>query len=304
MNIFEIEELYKEPLEAFEIWLKQSGYTPATVKEYKRDVHHFLSYLNGKPMESVKKMHIAGYLAESRTTSGDRTLNRKLASIRTFYKALNTYDILDVNPANDIQKSKTEKNKKPIYIEEEDLREILPLIDGRYKNRNIAIFLLMAYAGLRVGEVHRLNIKDFNRNKGTIEVYGKGRKWNQIPLPDLICHYLSEVVKERIQPRNMKEDAFFISQWGRRLSVRQIQKIMASVFERFRELNPKYEDMPLSCHKLRHSFATMLLNKGVDIRIVKELMGHASIETTMIYTHVNNEQKKSAMEKLDLPDIS
>jgi integrase/recombinase XerD len=303
MRNYDVEEVYKEPLEAFDIWLKQSGYTQLTVNEYKRDVIKFLAYLNEKPIESVKKMHIAGYLATSRANTGDKTLNRKLAAIRTFYKALNTYEILDKNPAIEVQKSKTEKNKKPIYLDQEDLGKLIHYIDGRYKNRNIAIYLLMSYAGFRVGEVHRLNLKNFNKSRGTVELFGKGRKWNEIPLPELIIQYLTEVEKERIAPNSQKDDAFFVSQKGRRLSIRQIQKIMAEIFDRFREVNPKYEDMPLSCHKLRHSFATMLLDKGVDIRIVKELMGHSSIETTMIYTHVNNEQKKNAMDKLNIPQF-
>jgi site-specific recombinase XerD len=159
----------------------------------------------------------------------------------------------------------------------------------------------MGYCGLRVGEVHRLSLRDFNRIKGTIEIYGKGRKWNEIPLPDVLIEYLVKVEHERIIPYNNKEEAFFVSQKGRRLSIRQIQKIAAETFDDFKQHNPGLSDMKLSCHKLRHSFATMLLKKGVDIRVVKELMGHSSIETTMIYTHVNDEQKKNAMDTVNIP---
>jgi site-specific recombinase XerC len=205
------------------------------------------------------------------------------------------------NPAMEVKKSKTEKNKKPIYLEEDELIQSLQYINGRYRDRNIAIFLLMGYCGLRVGEVHRLNLPDFNKSKGSIVVFGKGRKWNEIPLPEVLVDYLKRVENERLTPYNRNEEAFFISQKGRRLSIRQIQKIAALTFTELKKNHPHLSDMKLSCHKLRHSFATMLLKKGVDIRVVKELMGHASIETTMIYTHINDDQKKNAMATMDIP---
>ena len=114
---------------------------------------------------------------------------------------------------------------------------------------------------------------------------------------------MTEVEASRIEPHRKKEEAFFVSQKGQRLSFRQIQKIAAATFATFKQHRPDLGDMKLSCHKLRHSFATMLLNKGVDIRVVKELMGHASIETTMIYTHINDEQKKQAMLSIDIPQL-
>lgn len=241
------------------------------------------------------------FLNDKQGSTADKTRNRSLSAIRTFYMALIDFELVSKNPAAEVKKSKTEKNKKPIYLEEEDLSESLKYIEGRYKNRNIAIFLLMAYCGLRVGEVNRLNLKDLKKNRGTIEVFGKGRKWNEIPVPDVLLGYLLEVEKERISPYRMKEDAFFVSQKGRRLSIRQIQKIINQTFEAFKKSNPTVSDMKLSCHKLRHSFATMLLKNDVDIRVVKELMGHSSIETTMIYTHVNDEQKKRAMATVNVP---
>lgn len=297
---YELEQLYSEQIRAFRIYLKQSGYTASTQKEYMRESLVYLDSLDGSPPQEAGKLHIMEFLNEKQSTA-DNTRNRSLSAIRTFYMALIDFELASKNPAAEVKKSKTEKNRKPIYLEEEDLSESLKYIEGRYKNRNIAIFLLMAYCGLRVGEVHRLNLKDLKKNRGTIEVFGKGRKWNEIPVPDVLLNYLLEVEKERISPYRLKEDAFFVSQKGRRLSIRQIQKIVNQTFEAFKKSNPNVSDMKLSCHKLRHSFATMLLKNDVDIRVVKELMGHSSIETTMIYTHVNDEQKKKAMATVNVP---
>jgi site-specific recombinase XerD len=300
---YELEQTYEEPLRAFDIWMKQSGYTLTTQREYKREVLAFLASLQDKAVEAATKMDVIGFLVMKQGQAGDKTRNRTLSALRTFYISLIDFELATRNPAMEVKKSKTEKNRKPVYLEEQELIEVIGYIKGRYRSRNIAIFLLMGYCGLRVGEVHRLNLDSFKKSKGTIEVLAKGRKWNEIPLPELLIQYLTEVEASRITPYRQKEEAFFVSQKGQRLSIRQIQKIANETFAIFKKQRPELGDLKLSCHKLRHSFATMLLNKGVDIRIVKELMGHASIETTMIYTHVNDDQKKQAMLSIDIPQV-
>ncbi|NBD23146.1 tyrosine-type recombinase/integrase [Paenibacillus sp. T1] len=281
--------------------MKQAGYTNATQKEYAREIEAYLQSLDGLAADAAGKMNVIAFLVSKRTTAGDRTRNRTLSAIRAFYAALIDFEMASRNPALEVKKSKTEKNKKPVYLEEEELVATLAHVGGRYRSRNIGIFLLMSYCGLRVGEIHRLNLRDFKKAKGIIEVFGKGRKWNEIPVPEVLLSVLGEVEQERIAPYRAKEDAFFVSQKGKRLSIRQIQKIAGLTFAAFKEQHPDLADMKLSCHKLRHTFATMLLKNGVDIRVVKELMGHASIETTMIYTHVNDSQKKEAMSTINIP---
>ncbi|KOR89196.1 tyrosine-type recombinase/integrase [Paenibacillus solani] len=303
MNKYDIEEIYSEPIQAFTIWMKQSGYTEATRKEYMREVYDYLLSLDELPVQQAGKLHVVGFLVSKQESAGDKTRNRTLSAIRSFYASLIDFELTTRNPALEVKKSKTEKNKIPVYLEEQDLQKALSYVEGRYRNRNLAIFLLMGYCGLRVGEVHRLNLSHFKKEKGTLEVLGKGRKWNEIPLPALVGEYLEKVQEERIQPYSSKEEAFFVSQKGRRLSIRQIQKITTQVFNGYKQDHPHMTDLKLSCHKLRHSFATMLLNNNVDIRVAKELLGHASIETTMIYTHINDEQKRSAMTTIEVPRI-
>jgi len=299
-----IKEIYSKPLEAFTIWMKQSGYTETTKKEYLREVNDYLLSLEEMPVQQAGKMNVVGFLVSKQETAGDKTRNRSLSALRSFYAALIDFELATRNPALEVKKSKTEKNRNPVYLEENDLEKALTYVDGRYRDRNLTIFLLMAYCGLRVGEVHRLNLSHFKKTKGALEVLGKGRKWNEIPLPKLLIQYLSKVEEERIHPYSKREEAFFVSQKGRRLSIRQIQKIASQIFDDLKKNHPHLADLKLSCHKLRHSFATMLLNNNVDIRIVKELLGHASIETTMIYTHINDEQKRGAMTTIKVPEIS
>lgn len=107
-------------------------------------------------------------------------------------------------------------------------------------------------------------------------------------------------MRERLTPWRSKEEAMFISQKGRRLSIRGIQGIAADTFERFQQGVPEAHRRPYSSHKLRHSFATMLLRKGADLRTVQELLGHSSIQTTTVYTHITSREKEEAMARLQI----
>ncbi|MNM14965.1 Tyrosine recombinase XerC [compost metagenome] len=293
---------YEEELEAFVIWMKDAGYTAYTQKSYINDVRQFLAGLQGKPLGSVKKLHVISYLSRMRESGvSDSTRNRKHASVNCFFKALNELELLQANPASGIKKSRTEKNREPVYLEEEDLRHFLAHVSGKYKTRNLAVFLLMAYMGLRVGEVHSLNIGDYHPERRTLNVFGKGRKWRSVPVPEAVASYLEEAISERLEPwRGNREDAMFISQKGRRLSIRTIQSIASETFDRFQNGLPAARRRSYSSHKLRHSFATMLLRKGADLRTVQELLGHSSIQTTTVYTHITNREKEEAMSRLQL----
>ncbi len=188
----------------------------------------------------------------------------------------------------------------PVYLDEKDIHPFLLAVEGKYANRNMAIFLLMVYMGLRVGEVHSLNVSDYSRERRTLDVFGKGRKWRTLPVPEAVCDFVEHALEERLTPWRGKEDAMFISQKGRRLAVRTIQQIATETFERFQQDKSIDRREAYSSHKLRHTFATMLLRKGADLRTVQELLGHSSIQTTTVYTHVTDREKEKAMDKLDI----
>ncbi len=297
----EYENDYEEELEAFLIWMKDAGFTAYTQKSYLADVREFLNGLNGKRLESVKKLHVVSYLTSVRERGvSDSTRNRKHASINCLFRALIELELLTVNPAAGIKKSKTEKNREPVYLDEGDLQQFLSAVSGKYRSRNLAVFLLMSYMGLRVGEVHTLNLNDYSPDRRSLRVFGKGRKWRNVPVPDAVAPYLEEAIAGRLSPWRSKEEAMFISQKGRRLSIRGIQGIAAGTFERFQQNVPEAHRRPYSSHKLRHSFATMLLRKGADLRTVQELLGHSSIQTTTVYTHITSREKEEAMAKLEI----
>lgn len=297
----ELELNYEEELEAFLIWMKDAGYTAYTQKSYLADVREFLASLNGKELANVKKLHVVSYLTSVRERGvSDATRNRKHASVSCLFKALAELELLSINPAAGIKKSRTEKNREPVYLEEAELQRFLSAVDGKYRSRNLAVFLLMSYMGLRVGEVHTLNLSDYNTDRRTLRVFGKGRKWRNVPVPEDIAPYLDQALAHRLTPWRSKEEAMFISQKGRRLSIRGIQGIAADTFNRFQREVPPPQQRAYSSHKLRHSFATMLLRKGTDLRTVQELLGHSSIQTTTVYTHITSREKEEAMSRLQI----
>ncbi|MDR6242158.1 site-specific recombinase XerD [Paenibacillus hunanensis] len=299
--------MYHEELEAFEDWMKDAGYTAYTRRSYLHDIHEFLCShsVQGKSLDELKKRHVLSYLSSARSRGvSDSTRNRKHAAVSCFFKALMEMELAEHNPAAGIKKAKTEQNKEPLYLDESTLSSFFKSIDGKYRTRNLTIFLLMAYMGLRVGEVHLLNIQDYNQERRTLQVFGKGRKWRTLPVPEAVANMLNQSIEARLTPWRDGEQALFISQKGTRLSIRNIQQIAADTFDRFQQGVEPSRRLPYSSHKLRHSFATMLLRQGTDLRTVQELLGHSSIQTTIIYTHVRDREKEEAISKLQvhLPD--
>jgi integrase/recombinase XerD len=294
-SIYGAEEL----LELFDIWMKDQGFTQQTQKAYLGDVRLFLAATEPKTVNELEAIDVLRFLTKMRQGgAGDSTRNRYLSSIRTFFGALIELKYADNNPALHLKKSKVEKNQLPSYLDEHVLSAFLESIEGKYQLRNVAMFLLMSYAGLRVSELHRLNISDFNRTTQLLQVYGKGRKWRSVPLPTSIALILGQALNERIDPRKTTEQAFFVSQFGRRISTRMIQKIAESHFIELKKQFQELQGKSLSSHKLRHTFATMQVIAGTDIRTLQELLGHSSIQTTQIYTHVGDKQKQEAMNRV------
>jgi len=294
---YDLIEAYSLELELFSIWMKNQGMSKSTQSAYMSDARSFLKGVYPAELSKLGKMEIMRFLSVTRERgAGDEARNRKLSSLRAFYKSLNEMEHLQVNPAASVAKSKQVKNRIPTYLEENQLYQFFDRVEGKYHNRNMAILLLMAFAGLRVGEIHRMNTQDLHQD-GSIHILGKGRKWRVIPLPTELHQILIRAQEERRAPNQGKEQAFFISQFGRRLSIRMIQTIADQTFEKLKEQLPELVNMRLSSHKLRHSFATMQIRSGTDIRTLQELLGHASIETTQIYTHIDNKQMKMAMDK-------
>lgn len=302
---------YDEELDIFETYMEDLGYADFTISSYLDDVKIFLMFLferwNGFPdLSEIKAKNIQEFLRKTQKGKAKTTRNRRLMALRTFYKSLVKSEFLEFNPAAEVDMAKVEKNSLPSYLNDDELEAFFRCIKkDRFYIRNKCMLMLMALAGLRVIEVHNLNITDFIRDPEDpgIQVSGKGNKVRYIPLPIPLYEILLEYEKNhRPLPNPNHSEAFFLSRRGVRISRRRIQEVAEETFDRLKSLphTTYLQGKNLTSHKLRHTFGTRLVREGTDLVTVQELMGHSSLNTTQIYTHVNNKQKQKAMREHDL----
>lgn len=277
-------------LRDFLIYLeKEKRYSIHTISAYREDLETFFEFLKGIPPEKVTKEDIRYFLGHLlRHGMARRSVARKLASIRAFFKYLLHRGMLEKNPAWTLQSPKIEK-RLPHSLPMEGLNRVLEGVPSQepLDIRDRAILELFYGSGIRVSELVRLNIQDVNLEQGSIRVQGKGGKERIIPLGKVALSALKTYLQHRhaFGPSS-GESAFFLNVRGRRLSTRGVQ-IM--VWKRF---SPFLHQGTLSPHLLRHSFATHLLEQGADLEAVKELLGHASLSTTQMYTHLTSDRLK------------
>jgi len=282
--------------------------SPNTLLAYERDlselVRFFAAYYGGDAWswQGVDRLAIRGFLAHlTRRGLSKRSIARALSAVRGFYRFLHRNEVVDANPARAVGSPKLEKYL-PSYLDRAQIDLVFQAAEvraweGRFNDvRNLAILELFYSTGMRLSELHGINRGDLDLVSQQVKVTGKGRKQRIIPLGDHASLALRNYETRRdglartVGPK-LDRTAFFLSAHGRRLSVRAIQLIIT------RFLAQVDESAGLSTHSLRHTFATHLLDAGADLRAVQELLGHASISTTQIYTHTSVERLKQVYRK-------
>jgi integrase/recombinase XerD len=301
---------YLQAVSSFKKYLAvEKGYSPLTVKEYDMDLNLLYNFLidkmnfkKGFTIKDISKFEIAEFLADIILVdeSSPATRNRKLYSIRSFFNYLTKNEYIKNNPTLTIEASKTRIRAEPIYLKLDDARRYIDIIK-KYgsinQKRDLAIVKLFLYAGLRVSELVNLNLDNIDFHNQSIKFFGKGNKERSIPLHQDIIQAISEYFTERREIKKKKPDdrsALFLSRYGRRISVRAVQQMI----KKYARLAGIKNAQKITPHKLRHTFASMIYQKTKDIRIIQDLLGHANISTTQIYTHTDIQQKKEAIEEL------
>lgn len=246
------------------------------------DIHSFITYL------SINRK------------CGPATCARKISTIRIFFKYLTiTKPILKINPAQNIETPKLEK-RLPRYLTLEDSENLLETSKNDEKNKNkerdYAMITIFLNCGLRLSELVSINISDIHFDDKRLTVIGKGNKERAIYLNDSCIKAIKSYMD--VRPTNAKKDSFnsdkalFLSNYRKRISKRTVENIVHKEL-----LKSGLDTTKYSTHKLRHTAATLMYKYGqVDIRALQELLGHQSISTTEIYTHVDNEQVRNAVE--------
>ena len=263
----------------------------STIKQIKLDdIHAFLSYLTNT------------YHSKAATRA------RKASSIRVFFNYLSQKaNLIEFNPAQNLETPKLDK-RLPKYLSLEDSKRLLNVAgsdDNRNKKRDYAIITLFLNCGMRLSELIGINIKDINFSECQMTVIGKGNKERTIYLNKAcmtaINNYLAVRPVEGIKTdKANSKNALFLSERKERISRRTVQYIVDKELRVAGLDTSKY-----SVHKLRHTAATLMYQYGnVDIRALQEVLGHESISTTEIYTHVANVQARSAIENNPLSDVT
>jgi len=264
--------------------------SPHTVSNYQRDLQRLQEYCEASGIDDWRGLdshHLRAFVARRhRQGLNGRSLQRELSAVRRFFDFLVRESVLKANPAQGINAPRAQK-KLPNALDVDQVSRLLQPEQSTSKQadplqlRDLAMLELMYSSGLRLAELLSLNVGDIDSRDHTVPVTGKGSKTRIVPVGSQAIAALKAWLKVRGQLAQEQEQALFVSQRGGRLSARAVQ-------QRFYQWGIRQGlDSRLHPHRLRHSFASHILESSGDLRAVQELLGHADISTTQIYTHLD-----------------
>lgn len=273
-------------LEAFVGHLKtERQLSPRTLEAYTRDLARFREWCRQEAhaeLQSIHNDHIRMYVANlKRSGMSGRSIQRSLSALRTLYRYLAREYGLENNPCHDIPAPKYDK-KLPSVLAVDQAIHLVDSDEGDWHRiRDRAMFELFYSSGLRLSELVGLNMSHIDLDHASVRVTGKGNKQRDLPVGSKAIEALHEWLQFRYDLPDADEFALFISQRGRRISARTVQSRL--------KLWAQQKGLPtsLSPHTLRHSFASHMLESSQNLRAVQELLGHADISTTQVYTHLD-----------------
>lgn len=273
--------------------------SPHTVRAYQADLAQFCGILgiqSDRDLKNITNVRIRAFLAKLRETGcSRRSAARKLASVRSLYRHLCRRKFVKSNPAAGVRSPKLDR-KLPGFLDAHEVERLIeqPKREGFQGLRDRAILEILYSTGVRVSELAGADLRDVDRRSGVVRVTGKGRRERLAPLGTYAQKALADYLAARQTHFAGGEDdghALILNKHGRRMTTRSIERLM--------EKHAAAAGLAgrVSPHTLRHSFATHMLNNGADLRSVQEMLGHASLSTTQIYTHVTHERLRKVYEK-------
>lgn len=270
----------------------EKNYSPHTILNYSHDLRDFGAFLQTVPIEKVDYLTVRKYLVVLKERQlSNRSISRKLSSLRSFFKFLVREGHLKDNPMTSLSTPKQNKHLPSFMTEEEVLRLIESAMptkeDDESGLRDQAVLETFYSTGIRISELVGLSEPDIDFISGVVKVMGKGRKERLVPIGEQALTAL----RRYLECRKKKSNAVFLNKNGSRITSRGVRNVVTKYLRRAGIAQG------VSPHTLRHSFATHLLNRGADLRSVQELLGHANLSTTQIYTHLSTERLKSVYDK-------
>jgi len=276
----------------------ERGLAENTLVSYRLDLNGYIAFCRKCGLSSLKQTDrniIMSYLFQLQMEGcSPATISRRLAAVRSFYRYLVSEDILFKDPASSLEFPKlSQKLPRVLTVQEVELLLSQPSISEPAGIRDKAMLELLYATGIRVSELVSLDLEHVNLESGFVRCFGKGAKERIVPLGDVAVRYLKEyLVRGRNKlKKSGNTPALFVNQHGRRLTRQGFWKIIkkyALAAKINKEVTP---------HTFRHSFATHLLENGADLRSVQEMLGHADISTTQIYTHLTRQRLKDVYDR-------
>jgi integrase/recombinase XerC len=282
---------------------KERQVSPNTVRAYGRDLEQFVDFLDRHTGGSwtfakVDRLGVRGFLGEmQRRGLSKRSMARALSAVRALYRFLQNEEGLEQSPVRATKAPRLEKHL-PGYLDRTRTEALFDAAEARVATdeagqRDLAILELFYSSGLRLSELTGLNLHDLDLLSDQVKVRGKGRKERLVPLGSRASRVLRRYLEVReplARRQGADKQALFLNPRGRRLTPRSVQRIVHKAFDAIGVDG-------LKTHSLRHTFATHLLDNGADLRAVQELLGHANLATTQIYTHTSVERLKKVYQQ-------
>lgn len=285
-----------KPLNDFlEYLTHERNYSSKTIDSYTRDIEKFFHFLEkeGLLMDQINLQIIRNFLNEEIDNHvSKRSCKRRISSLNHFYKYMVKVGYVENNPFMFLSPTKYEK-KLPDILYKDQIRNLIEknsLREDEFAYRDQAILELLYFTGIRAQELCNLNMQDVNFYNRTIRVLGKGNKERIVPFTEeckkSLKNYLDKSRPILFKRNPQFSPAIFLNSKGNRLTTRGLEYILDQIEIKTGEYNKIHP------HMLRHTFATELLENGADLRVIQELLGHSSINSTQIYTHVSDEMVK------------
>lgn len=272
----------------------ERGYSSLTIESYQREINEFIEFLNAESIDSFEQVEyvmLRGYLIKLHEKKlSASSINHKLSSLRNFYRFLVKRKYVKNNPFLLVESLKTAK-RNPDFLYIDEINGLLDSIDisTNLGIRNKAMLELMYATGMRCSEVVNLTIDQIDFSQNIILIHGKGDKDRYVPFHDYAASWLKRYildVRSELTASN-NHQFVFVNNRGHQMTNRGIEDILNRIAYQYDSM------LKIHPHTIRHSFATHMLDAGMDLRIVQQLLGHSSLSTTQVYTHVTKEKLKS-----------
>ena len=263
----------------------ERDYSIHTLKSYTRDLESLVSYCDQAAIDEwsmLDEAHVRAFISKRhRQGLAGSSLQRCLSTLRSFFRYLMIEGVVQLNPAKEVQAPKN-KRKLPTTLNVENVNQLVNIKGNDVMAvRDCAMLELFYSSGLRLSELSQLDLHDVNLSSAMVEVTGKGKKMRHVPVGKQACRAIKNWLAQRSQLANDNEPALFVGKRGKRINNSVIQQRM-NHWATLQGL-----DVHVHPHMLRHSFASHMLESSSDLRAVQELLGHADISTTQIYTHLD-----------------